>query len=194
MVIGFATSSANAQYVNRYITITSGAVTFTGNTLRLSKGTNTNTPGTNGSIGTFITNDTSIRDNTYPLGTTADWTKNRSEATLVIPTGATVKYAELIWGGSYAHPTGATASAENVKASIDSSGDRSILERAVRQYESFCQLRSGQHKRRGGTGSGRLGHKHSTRQQLEHTTRRRTRAGRTESVDGERFPRLGILE
>ncbi len=147
VVLGFATSSANAQYVNRYSTITSGAVTFTGNTLRLSKGTNT--PGTNGSIGTFITNDTSIRDNTYPLGTTADWTKNRSEATLVIPTGATVKYAELIWGGSYAeliwggsyaHPTGATASAENVKASIDSSGDRSILERAVRQYESFCPL------------------------------------------------------
>ena len=119
MLLGFAAGSANAQYVNRFSTITGGAITFTGNTLGLSKATNTNAPGTNGSIGTFISTNTSLQDGTYPVGTTADWTKNSSAATLVIPTGATVKYAELIWGGSYAHPAGAAATAENVKASIN---------------------------------------------------------------------------
>ena len=94
-------SNAEAAYVQRFNTITTGAITFTGNTLGLSKGTSVNAPGTNGSIGTFITTDTSFKDNTYPAGTTEDWTKNSSQATLNIPAGATVLYAELIWGGSY---------------------------------------------------------------------------------------------
>jgi large repetitive protein len=115
VLLGFAFSSANAQYIQRYNTITSGAITFTGNTLGLDKSATTtvNGPGTAGAIGTFITTNTALKDGTYPFGTTADWKLNSSAATLSIPTGATVLYAELIWGGSYAY------GGENVKANLD---------------------------------------------------------------------------
>jgi large repetitive protein len=115
VLLGLAFSSANAQYIQRYNTITSGAITFTGNTLGLDKSatTNQNAPGTSGSIGSFITTNTTLQDGSYPVGTTADWKLNSSAAKLVIPTGATVLYAELIWGGSYAY------GGENVKANLD---------------------------------------------------------------------------
>ncbi|MFS0838243.1 Ig-like domain-containing protein [Paenibacillus sp. 1P03SA] len=88
-------------FINRYSVTTNGAITFTGNTLGLSKANNTNAPGTAHSIGTFTTVNTSLRDGTYPLGTTSDYRLNSSSAILVLPAQSTVLYAELIWGGSY---------------------------------------------------------------------------------------------
>src|SRR3954465_5134103 len=61
---------AEAQYVQRFSATTNGAVTFTGNTLGLDGEVNQNGQGTRGPIGTFITTDTSLRDDT-PLPTTA---------------------------------------------------------------------------------------------------------------------------
>ncbi|SEG42957.1 Ig-like domain-containing protein [Paenibacillus sp. UNC499MF] len=88
-------------FINRYSVTTNGAITFTGNTLGLSKANNTNAPGTAHSIGTFTTVNTTLRDGTYPLGTTSDYRLNSSSAILVLPAQSTVLYAELIWGGSY---------------------------------------------------------------------------------------------
>ncbi|HEU5100147.1 MAG TPA: hypothetical protein VFU22_14060, partial [Roseiflexaceae bacterium] len=95
--------TAAAAYQLRYTTITTGALTFTGNTLGLSKQLNTNAPGTAHGIGTFITTNTTLRDGTYPFGTTADWALNGSAANLTMPAGSTVLYAELIWSGSYSY-------------------------------------------------------------------------------------------
>src|SRR5262249_39279422 len=64
--------AAQAQYVERRSLNTSGGVTFTGNTLGLSKETSANAPGTDDSIGTFITVDMSQQDGTYPPATTTD--------------------------------------------------------------------------------------------------------------------------
>ena len=36
----------------------------------------------------------------WPLGTTDDWALASSEAVLDLPAGATVVYAELVWGGT----------------------------------------------------------------------------------------------
>ncbi len=91
----------HAAYVKRYTTIANGGMTYTGNTLGLSKATNSNQPGTNGAIGAFITTDTSLKVGNFPAGTTLDWTKNSSSAILRLPAGSSVIYAELVWGGSY---------------------------------------------------------------------------------------------
>ncbi|MEC0249510.1 Ig-like domain-containing protein, partial [Paenibacillus chitinolyticus] len=88
-------------FINRYSITTNGAITFTGNTLGLSKQNNANAPGTAHSIGTFTTVHTSLQDGTYPLGTTSDYRLNSSSAILVLPSQSTILYAELIWGGSY---------------------------------------------------------------------------------------------
>ncbi|MFC0524821.1 hypothetical protein ACFFGV_14680 [Pontibacillus salicampi] len=88
-------------FVNRFSIRTCGAMTFTGNTLGLSQLTNTNEAGTAGSIGAFITTDVGMQVPTFPAGTTLDYLENSSSAELVIPTGSTVLYAELIWGGNY---------------------------------------------------------------------------------------------
>lgn len=88
-------------FINRYSTRTCGAMTFTGNTLGLSQLLNANQAGTQGSIGAFITTDTTLQVPTFPPGTTLDYTLNNSEANLVLPAGSTVLYAELIWGGNY---------------------------------------------------------------------------------------------
>src|SRR5215211_4863346 len=105
---------AHAAYVNRLSTITNGAITFTGNTLGLSKNPTTNAPGTSDAIGTFISTNTALRDGTlYPFGTTADWHVNSSAATLNMPAGSSVLHAELIWSGSYSY------GGENVLAAVD---------------------------------------------------------------------------
>ncbi|MDD2277391.1 MAG: hypothetical protein PHP56_12765, partial [Smithellaceae bacterium] len=91
----------HAAYVKRYTTIANGGMTYTGNTLGLSKATNSNQPGTNGAIGAFITTDTSLKVGNFPAGTTLNWTKNSSSAILRLPAGSSVIYAELVWGGSY---------------------------------------------------------------------------------------------
>jgi uncharacterized repeat protein (TIGR01451 family) len=99
----FNVQTAAAAYQLRYTTITNGALTFTGNTLGLSKTAGANTPGTSHGIGTFISTNTLLRDGTYPFGTTADWRLDSSAATLNMPAGSTVRYAELIWSGSYSY-------------------------------------------------------------------------------------------
>jgi hypothetical protein len=61
---------ARAQYLERRSLNTTGAVTFTGNTLGLSKATSTNGLGTEDSIGTFISTDPSQRDG---MRSTTSW-------------------------------------------------------------------------------------------------------------------------
>jgi large repetitive protein len=95
--------TVSAAYQLRYSTITTGAMTFTGNTLGLSKAVNTSMPSTSGGIGAFITTNTALRDGAYPFGTTGNWTLNSSTATLNMPIGSKVLYAELIWSGSYSY-------------------------------------------------------------------------------------------
>lgn len=78
-----------------------GGITFTGNTLGLSRSAIQGVPGDLDSIGAFITTNTSSVFGTYPLGTTNNYVNNSSSANLVMPSGSMVLYAELIWGGSY---------------------------------------------------------------------------------------------
>lgn len=85
----------------RYSNIKNGGIVFTGNTLGLSKAANSNTPGLLGSIGAFISTDTSLQVNNFPAGTTLDYTKNGSSAQLNLPAGSSVLYAELVWGGLF---------------------------------------------------------------------------------------------
>ncbi len=82
-----------------------GAVTFTGNTLGLSRSDTAGVPGTQDSIGAFTTVNTASVYNSYPAGTTSLYTANSSAAILNLPPGSTVLYAELIWGGSYINGT-----------------------------------------------------------------------------------------
>lgn len=101
LLLTFFAPPLHAAYVKRYTTIANGGMTYTGNTLGLDKASNSNQPGTSGSIGAFITTNTALKVGNYPSGTTLDWTKNSSSAVLRLPTGSTVIYAELVWGGSY---------------------------------------------------------------------------------------------
>lgn len=82
-----------------------GAITFTGNTLGLSRSETAGVPGTQDSIGGFSTINTASVYGTYPAGTTSLYQNNSSAAILVLPAGSTVLYAELIWGGSYVNGT-----------------------------------------------------------------------------------------
>ena len=108
-------TAAHAEQTLRYSVTTAGALAITGNTLGLSGGAGTNSPGTNGSIAAFTTLDLSSQDGDFPSGTTSDWRSNESSAFLDIPSDAVVLYAELIWGGSWA------AGSEDVSASLDDS-------------------------------------------------------------------------
>jgi MYXO-CTERM domain-containing protein len=105
----------------RFSQTAAGGVVATGNTLGLSKELDANGPGTEDSIGTFITLDQQSMDdvpanggNPWFAGTTYDWTANGSEADLVLGPDAQVLYAELIWGGSTAYGT------EDVTNDLDS--------------------------------------------------------------------------
>jgi len=109
---------AHAQYVQRFTATTNGAVTFTGNALGLDGEIDQNGQGTRGAIATFITTDTSLRDESpgpataplFPFGTTSDWRVNRSQAILRMPPGTRVLRAELVWGGSFADASGENVS------------------------------------------------------------------------------------
>lgn len=101
-----AASTAQAAYNLRYTTIAPGAVTFTGNTIGLNKASGSNNPGTRQAIGAYIAEGQGAATYSgHPAPTTSNWLLNRSTATLNIPAGATVLYAELIWGGSYSYGT-----------------------------------------------------------------------------------------
>lgn len=88
-------------FVQRYSDIDHGGIIFCGNTLGLSKASNLNAPGVEGSIGAFTSLDTTLQVGAFPLGTTLDYTKNGSRATLNLPNGSSVLYAELVWGGLF---------------------------------------------------------------------------------------------
>lgn len=88
-------------FLQRYSNIKNGGISFIGNTLGLSKAANANTAGLLGSVGAFTSLDLSLKVNDFPAGTTLDYTKNGSAAPLALPSGSTVLYAELIWGGLY---------------------------------------------------------------------------------------------
>ncbi|WP_419892328.1 DUF7507 domain-containing protein [Paenibacillus xylanexedens] len=88
-------------FIERYAINENGAVTFTGNTLGLSRSETTGVPGTVDSIGAYVTTDTSQQFGTYPAGTTNVFQNNSSSAILSIPAGSSILYAELIWGGTY---------------------------------------------------------------------------------------------
>ncbi|KOC46262.1 DUF11 domain-containing protein [Clostridium botulinum] len=91
------------SFNNIFSAITNGAITFTGNTLGLSKAANTQNAGTANSIGAFICTNPNVHILTYPSppGTTETISSNSSSAVLNLPDGSTVLYAELIWGGTY---------------------------------------------------------------------------------------------
>lgn len=102
-------------FIQRYSNVEKGEIVFTGNTLGLSKASNAFAPGTDGSIGAFISLDTSLQVGSFPVGTTLDYTKNGSRANLTLPAGSNVLYAELIWGGLY------RSSANNISNLINNS-------------------------------------------------------------------------
>jgi uncharacterized repeat protein (TIGR01451 family) len=91
---------AQAAYVQVYSTIQKGKVIFTGNTLNLNSLT------VSGQSGVFITTNTALQVAGYPAGTTSNYTLNGSRAVLNIPPGASVLYAELIWGGKHSGAAG----------------------------------------------------------------------------------------
>jgi uncharacterized repeat protein (TIGR01451 family) len=92
-------TSGKEGYDLRFNANTNGALVFAGNTLCLSEET-----ASHGSCGTFISSNPNQTDPDFTpqtAGTTANWQDNGSTSELVIPEGAEVLYAELIWGGSY---------------------------------------------------------------------------------------------
>ncbi|WP_420819544.1 DUF7507 domain-containing protein [Paenibacillus pinistramenti] len=95
-----------------------GAITFTGNTLGLSRSDTAGVPGTQDSIGAFSTVSTSSVFGSYPSGTTSAYQSNSSSAILTLPSGSTVVYAELIWGGSYINGSVDLSSAINKTVSL----------------------------------------------------------------------------
>lgn len=107
-LFSYSVEGAN-NYIQIYQGITNGAFSWTGNTQGLSKATNQNNPGTRGSNGAFITLDTLSQVNSFPAGTTLVIANNSSSAVLDIPSGSTILYAELIWGGSYDNNSTPTA-------------------------------------------------------------------------------------
>lgn len=103
----FVASPASAVYQQRYQSISNGAIVFTGNTLGLDRNGSRYEPGTSGSIGAFINSDNANEYNgfgPYSIGqngrSTLLWQSNKSEATLSLPSGGNILYAELIWGGN----------------------------------------------------------------------------------------------
>ena len=100
-------------FIQRYSAIRKGGIIFVGNTLGLSKYTNANRAGLLGSIGAFISLDTSLKVNDFPNGTTLDYRLNGSAAILNIPTGSGVLYAELVWGGLF------RSNATDISAELD---------------------------------------------------------------------------
>lgn len=77
-----------------------GKIVFTGNTLGVSPNFGDN-PNRAGYIGAFLTTSTGITPPTgFPVGTTSNYQQNSSSAQLLIPTGATIESAYLIWAGN----------------------------------------------------------------------------------------------
>ncbi len=88
-------------FINRYSSLKKGGISFIGNTLGLSKLSNQNQPGLQGSIGAFTSLDQTLKVNNFPFGTTLNYVQNGSSAILSLPNNSTVLYAELVWGGLF---------------------------------------------------------------------------------------------
>lgn len=82
-------------FIQRYSDVKKGGITFSGNTLGLSKAPNQNVPGVTGSIGAFTSLDNTLQVGTFPAGTTLNYAQNGSRSVLSLPAGSTVLYAEL---------------------------------------------------------------------------------------------------
>ena len=100
-------------FIQRYSDVKKGGIVFTGNTLGLSKASNQNAPGTEGSIGAFTSLNNALQVGTFPMGTTLNYALNGSNAILNLPAGSTVLYAELVWGGLF------RSSVNNISALIN---------------------------------------------------------------------------
>lgn len=57
-------------FIQRYSDVKKGGIVFTGNTLGLSKASNQNAPGTEGSIGAFTSLNPALQVSSFPAGTT----------------------------------------------------------------------------------------------------------------------------
>lgn len=86
--------------IKRFSTVRQGGTVFTGNTLGLAPAVQSGGSYA-GSATAFTSLDTSLQVAGYPKGTTLDYNLNGSAATLDLPAGAYVLYAELVWGGLY---------------------------------------------------------------------------------------------
>ncbi|MGL4819494.1 MAG: hypothetical protein ACRC5C_05900, partial [Bacilli bacterium] len=103
----------------RYSETLRGALTFIGNTAGLSKSNNKNEAGVVDSIGAFISVRESDQVPTFPARTTLDWRENGSAAQLNLPIGATVVYAELVWGGNWLAQNGVTGERVDLSADLN---------------------------------------------------------------------------
>lgn len=62
-------------FVKRFSALKKGGIIFVENTLGLSKFSNFNSAGVQGSVGAFISLDTSLKVNDFPFGTTLNYLK-----------------------------------------------------------------------------------------------------------------------
>lgn len=115
----------DATYILRYNTTDNGSISYTGNTLGLTKLAGQNNPGVADSDGAFITTNlplpvpvgSYVNDGTV-AGTTLNYLQNSSTGVLDLPAGSTVLYAELIWSGSYSYYSEITGNEPNGPVSI----------------------------------------------------------------------------
>lgn len=108
-------------FIERFTTIERGGIRFIGNTLGLSKNTNTLTAGTLGSIGAFTSLSNSQFSN-FPVGTTSSYLLNGSNAILTLPIGSSVLHAELVWGGLYKSQTQDISNLTNSAVTFNAGG------------------------------------------------------------------------
>ena len=94
---GWGAPSAATPIV-RFDATAHAAISTTGNTLGLAG--NGGHPSDNDGIGAFIDATGTLQLSGWPVGTTDQWSLASSDAELDLPSGASVLYAELVWGGS----------------------------------------------------------------------------------------------
>ena len=93
---GWGAPSAATPIV-RFDATANAAISTTGNTLGLAG--NGGHPSDHGGVGAFIDATGTPQLSGWPAGTTDQWSLASSDAELDLPSGASVLYAELVWGG-----------------------------------------------------------------------------------------------
>ncbi len=86
-----------------YKITTRGAMTFTGNSQGLSKLEDSNTKGTLGSVGAFISLNQDLNVTDFGDGTTFDYEDNGTFAYLDIPENSNILFAYLTWAGTFSY-------------------------------------------------------------------------------------------